>query len=1000
MAARGGGQAHPDDLVPAHKVRLPGLPRNAVSRPRLDRLMETLLEEHPALCIVAAAGSGKTVQAQLFAHAWGEPVAWLTLDRRDTSPSRLLSALAVAMSPVVTAACEIVGDALQSGFDHEEVAVLLADAVGAHELLLVVDQCDQIGGGDAQRVLAAFVGHAPAGIHAVLLSRDEFDPGFAPLIDQGRVARISDDDLQLAADEAAALLASRRHDVAVEAALEATGGWVAGVAFWPGPGSSASRSEMHAYLGAELLDRLAEPEQRFLLDTSILNEVTRPSASAICGYDVSAVWDQLGSRHLPATTSTAGTFVYQPIFRSFLQGELQVRDPGRVQELYRSYAAHLMSVGQVEEATECYLSGGDLDAAIGSAEQCLDRLYQRADWPMLLRWCTAMGEARIRRQPRLLAAYLQALHGTRRFDMTRRIVRETERLGLFRVATEAEPRLLASMAWAMQDEPAEALRLLDSYTGDARTEAVRFMIAATSQIDPAAPPRRVASADLGRQVTWGLLIQGRLSAVIGSVDPPGDGSIVDTNLLLALALRGDLEDAWHLWDQVPDQMRGRAQTWFVRAWLLLAEGDSDGALAAVEAALTESRESGFGFYPVYRVFCARVLLSLGQAEEAGVLLEELMPTIEAQGNRYLVEWGQVLIGLKFLLGDQPEEAATALREAVRSMRRAERLLFLPMACVYLSDAEARLDRPGVAHELATTALDVTDTTGARRWLAVALRDVPDVVDRELAADASDPRWRALIADDAVVTRVHRRPGRARSIDLQPFGPHPDIFVDGAPLAVHRFKVIELVAYLVLHPDGVDRHELQRNLFPGVDQRRGGNHFRQIAHKLHQLTGIRLARAAEGEVIWPEDAALDSLDGRLERTISGAQSLEGPDRLAELRLVLDEIPGPYLERSVLAWAEHRRYQLEVVREEALLEITRLCAELGDSVAAHQSAESLLKLNPLCIEAYRYLQEPGAGPGSAAIYRRAVQALEDMALSKSEIDEITRGLRSSAAEGRRA
>jgi hypothetical protein len=964
--------------------------------------METLLAEHRAICVVASAGAGKTIQAEFFAHASGKPVAWLTLDGRDASPPRLLSALGLALAPVVPVASEVVSDSLQSGFDHTEVAVLLAEAMGAHDLLLVVDRCEHIGGSDAERVLATFFRHSPAGIRAVLLSRDEFPSAFTTLIDEGHAARMSDDELLLTADEASAVLNSRDHDVAVETALEATGGWVAGVAFWPGADSGSSRSEIHAYLGAELLDQLPEPEQRFLLDTSILHEVTRTSASAICGHDVGDVWKQLRSRHLPATTSTAQTFVYQPIFRTFLRNQLQARDPGRLQDLYRAYAAHLVSVGQLEEATECYLSAGDLDAAIGPAEQCLDRLYQRADWPVLLRWCGGIGELRVRRQPRLLAAYLQALHGSRRFDTTRRIVRETERLGLFRPATEAEPRLLARMAWAMQDEPAEALRLLDSYTGDERTEAVRFMIEATSHIDPALPPRRMASADLAaRQVTWGLLIQGRLGEVIGTAGPRGDGAVVDTNLLLALAARGDVESAWPLWDLIPDHMRARAQTSFVQAWLLLADGDTAGALKAVEAALTESRESGFGFYPAYRVFCARVLLSMGHSSEAGALLDQVMPTIEARGNRYLVEWGQMLIGLRYLLGDEPEEAAAVLREAVHSMRRAQRLLFLPTTCLYLSDAEARLGHRDVAHDLAATAVDVTDATGGRGLLAIALRDVPDVADRERAASASDPRWKQLLAGPAAVTRLRHRTAASRSIDLQPFGAYPDLTVDGAPLSVHRLKVIELVAYLTLHPHGVDRGELQRSLFPDVDQRRGGNHFRQIAHKLHQLTGIRLARGSEGRVNWPEDTALDSLDARLERTVTEARSLEDADRLAQLRLVLNAIPGPYLARSVLPWAEHRRYQLDAVREEALLEITRLHAGLGDPVAAHESAELLLKLNPLCIEAYRYLQGPGTGPLPAAIYRRAVQALEEMALSPSEIDEITRDLWSPAvSEGRQA
>src|SRR3954447_21187947 len=80
-----------------HKIVPPGLPAAAISRPRLTRMYADLLEEHEALAVFAAAGSGKTVQAQLFALSERWPIAWLTLDRGDHSTSRMLSYLAAAL---------------------------------------------------------------------------------------------------------------------------------------------------------------------------------------------------------------------------------------------------------------------------------------------------------------------------------------------------------------------------------------------------------------------------------------------------------------------------------------------------------------------------------------------------------------------------------------------------------------------------------------------------------------------------------------------------------------------------------------------------------------------------------------------------------------------------------------------------------------------------------------------------------------------------------------
>ena len=68
-----------------------------------------------------------------------------------------------------------------------------------------------------------------------------------------------------------------------------------------------------------------------------------------------------------------------------------------------------------------------------------------------------------------------------------------------------------------------------------------------------------------------------------------------------------------------------------------------------------------------------------------------------------------------------------------------------------------------------------------------------------------------------------------------------LIVDGQPARIGRTKILELVACLSLHPRGIDRFELQRRLFPEADQRSGGNHFRQIAHKLRHTTNVNLER---------------------------------------------------------------------------------------------------------------------------------------------------------------
>ena len=95
------------------KMVPPGLPAGVVSRPRLNRLYTDLLEQHETLAVFAVAGSGKTVQAQLFAMEEGWALAWLTLDRGDQSTSRMLSYLAATLEPHVPSAPQVLDAAFK-----------------------------------------------------------------------------------------------------------------------------------------------------------------------------------------------------------------------------------------------------------------------------------------------------------------------------------------------------------------------------------------------------------------------------------------------------------------------------------------------------------------------------------------------------------------------------------------------------------------------------------------------------------------------------------------------------------------------------------------------------------------------------------------------------------------------------------------------------------------------------------------------------------------------
>jgi two-component SAPR family response regulator len=170
--------------------------------------------------------------------------------------------------------------------------------------------------------------------------------------------------------------------------------------------------------------------------------------------------------------------------------------------------------------------------------------------------------------------------------------------------------------------------------------------------------------------------------------------------------------------------------------------------------------------------------------------------------------------------------------------------------------------------------------------------------------------------------------------------------------------------------------------------------------MHEVTGLRLGRDDAGLIQWPEGVSVDSVDARFERLVAEANVITGRERRIRLEESLRLVTGDYLAKSDLPWAENRRYQIDVIREEALVELISLCVDSGDYVDVREYAEQLLAINAYCDEAYRRLiqveQAIGTEAAARAAYRRGLRALQDLGLPPeraSKLLEVRVSVRSS-------
>jgi LuxR family transcriptional regulator, maltose regulon positive regulatory protein len=974
-----------------HKFAAPGVPRGSIARPRLDRLLHELFDTYSIVEIIAAPGSGKTVAAQLFARRCGRQLAWLTMDRLDVSASGLVFDLATALGPLAGDAVNAMRQTLQTTGTIEEAAAILASSADAADALLVIDECQVIAASaEAASALDIFLEYVPERLRVLLLARDDLPWPLQKRYIHGQIAQIGDAALNLTFEETAECV--RQLGVSPETAeriFASTGGWAAGVAFASrfGVGEEPNFRDLSAYFGHRVLSLLPEEERRFLLDTSVTDAVTRDVATALCGPDGQRLWSAVSARHLPATSTTSSAIVIHSLFRSFLQQRLAETEPARRAELLAAYARHLAGTRQFKDATDVWISLGDLGQARETALLALPTLFDDADWPVIMRWLDRFGEARVHSDPQLIGAYVRAVHGVREFERARTLVRRLDREGRLRAAIELDPALLATAAWAMQARPQEALSLLDKYEGDARADVVRYMIEVTIATRPVPPPDARDLPDVERLLSWGLFLQGRLGELARMGPADETAAVLNPNIVLAPAFLENAGAAAALWQRVPPEIRDRAHSQFIVAMIALSTRDHAQARWHLEQAVADSQREGFSLQPVYEIFLGYLYLTDHGPEAAIARLEAVLEELSRTGQAAYAEMAQCFLGLAYLRADRVTEARLILGESVASMSRCQRRLLLPMAAAGLSEAEARLGHADAASEAAELAYHVSMLTCTFSVLVQAVHLFPDIQRRQLARSPEDSRWRRLVVAPSVRQRLPAAQPEATgtTLVLQPFGRHRDLIVDGQPARIGRTKILELVACLSLHPKGIDRFELQRRLFPEADQRSGGNHFRQIAHKLRHTTNVNLERNGN-LVLLPTSLAFTANDLESEHILRSASAFAGQERRVRLEQGLALSCGPYLEGSTLPWVEERRNYLDLVFEEARLELATLYLELGEPDAARQECETVLETNRYSDPSYRILvgieRKVGSESSVLATYRRATEALTELGLKPGD------------------
>jgi LuxR family transcriptional regulator, maltose regulon positive regulatory protein len=378
--ARTGGLRASAPLI-ATKLALPRRRDDTLRRARLVDAIRQLVE-HRLYMVVAPAGYGKTTLLVDFASDSDMPICWYTLGPSDAAPAVFLEYLVAAIGsrfPRFGNATRRVMAQANFRTDVMDVVAALVDEVQSRvsqPFAVVLDDYHEVNHNPAiNQLLDALLKHAPEDFKLILASRTMPKLQLSRLAALRQAAGVGREDLRFTSDEVRELMRDAYQTVLPERVVDEltarSEGWIMGIiltshTMWQGLFESMIRNsgqeQLYGYLAGQVFERQTPAVQRFLLASSILDDMEPAIAAAVSGSSRAGhILRQLEQRNLFVSEieTPRRTYRYHQLFRDFLRARLDTGAPGlsrpeleaRAGRAYQQRGQQLQAVGHLLAAS-------------------------------------------------------------------------------------------------------------------------------------------------------------------------------------------------------------------------------------------------------------------------------------------------------------------------------------------------------------------------------------------------------------------------------------------------------------------------------------------------------------------------------------------------------------------------------------------------------------------------------------------------------------------------
>ncbi|NRQ55971.1 LuxR C-terminal-related transcriptional regulator [Brevibacillus sp. HD1.4A] len=394
------------------------------------QLVEEIDEVRTArvILICAPAGFGKTTAVSQWITSIGKPAGWLSLDEADNDPARFWRYFAKALSMAQREAGREASAMLDLTYaaSADNLLSMLLEEIAAMptDYYLVLDDYHLIKERSIHEGLQTLLQHASPFLHVILISREEPPLSLHRLRVRKQLGQLGAEHLRFNEEECRQLfnellgLDLSYEDIHVLS--KRTEGWIAGLqlAALSMQGKGGSTVTMHSfsgndkyvedYLTEEVLKRLPESVQQFLLKTSILPRLSGELCAAVASEpDAHAILEMLARTNsfVVPLDGVNEWYRYHHLFADLLHTHLRKTYSEQLPTLHVAASRWFEGHGWMTEAIDHALKGSDWSRATRLIVEHAPWMLKQHENVTLRRWMRRFDTVWLKSHPELCIAF-------------------------------------------------------------------------------------------------------------------------------------------------------------------------------------------------------------------------------------------------------------------------------------------------------------------------------------------------------------------------------------------------------------------------------------------------------------------------------------------------------------------------------------------------------------------------------------------------------------------